>query len=45
MKYTYTYDIWGGVASCTPVEEPKEEKPKKPSKKKEVTAQDNEEQE
>lgn len=45
MKYTYTYDIWGGVLSCTPVEEPKEEKPKKPSKKKEVIVQDNEEQE
>ena len=44
MKYIYTYDIWGGVLSCTPVEEPKEEKPKKPSKKKEVIAQDNEEQ-
>ena len=43
MKYTYTYDIWGGVLSCTPVEEPKEEKPKKPSKKKEVTVLDNEE--
>ena len=45
MKYTYTYDIWGGVASCTPIEEPKEEKPKKPAKKKDVTVQDNEEQE
>ena len=44
MKYEYTYDVWGGVLSCTPVEEPKEEKPKKPTKKKEVIVQDNEEQ-
>lgn len=33
MKYEYEYDIWGGIKSVKPVEEPKPE-PKKPAKKK-----------
>ena len=41
MKYTYTYDIWGGVLSCTPVED-KKEAPKKKGSKKEPTTPDTE---
>lgn len=39
MRYEYTYDIWGGVLSCTPVED-KKEAPKKKGSKKDAPAND-----
>lgn len=41
MEYEYTYDIWGGVLSCTPVED-KKEAPKKKGPKKEAPISDKE---
>ena len=41
MKYEYTYDIWGGVKTCIPVED-KKEAPKKKGSKKEAPISDEE---
>lgn len=42
MEYTYEYDIWGGVKSCTPVVEEKKEALKKKGSKKEAPISDKE---
>lgn len=42
MEYTYEFDIWGGVKSCTPVAEEKKEAPKKKGSKKEAPLSDEE---
>ena len=41
MKYEYTYDIWGGVNTCIPVED-KKEAPKKKGSNKEAPISDEE---
>lgn len=41
MEYIYEYDLWGGVKSCTPVED-KKEAPKKKGSKKEAPISDTE---